>query len=176
VLTEVPRLLTLALSAAVVVGGCGGHPSASTSQESVVPSTTERVYIATTLACRDLGSESARFIPLMVRGPGYATTIEPTDGCRRQQNGPTPVGATTTGHWYSYVYDVPTRASGELHLTPGNQPSATVNAAKFELSHAATIYYVNCADYYANCPPGRRFQGRITRIEYFKDDDVQAAP
>lgn len=155
--------------------GCGGHQSVTTAEKGVVPVTTESVYLATTLACRNL-SESARFTPLVVRGPGYTTTIEPTDGCRRQAYGPKPFGVTTTGHWYSYLYDVPMPASGQVRLTPGNQPTATVNAPKFGLSHAATIYYVNCRDYYAVCPEGREFQGRISQIEYFKDDDVQDAP
>jgi len=141
-----------------------------------VPVMTENVYLATTLACHDLGSESARFTPLVVRGPDYTTTVEPIDGCRRQPYGPTASGVTTSGHWYSYLYNVPLPASGAVQLTPGNQPAATVKAAKFQQSHAATIYYVNCKDYYADCPAGRGFQGRISRIEYFKDDDVQEAP
>jgi hypothetical protein len=145
-------------------------------KKGVVPVTTESVYLATTLACHDLGSESARFTPLVVRGPNYIKTIEPIDGCRRQPYGPTPSGVTTSGHWYSYLYDVPIPASGEVQLTPGNQPTAIVNAAKFGRSHAATIYYVNCRDYYADCPGRRGFQGRISLIEYFKDDDVQDAP
>lgn len=165
-----------ALSLTVVAGGCAGHQSATTVEKGVVPVTTERVYLATTLACRNLGSAGARFAPLVVRGPAYATTIEPIDSCRRQPYGPTASGVTTSGHWYSYAYDIPVPASGEVRLTPGNQPTATVNAAKFEQSHAATIYYVDCKDYYADCPEGRGFQGRISSIEYFKDDDVQDAP
>jgi hypothetical protein len=39
-----------------------------------------------------------------------------------------------------------------------------------------TIYYVNCSDYYASCPEGQGFQGRVSSIEYFKDEDVQEAP
>jgi hypothetical protein len=142
----------------------------------VVPATTEYVYLATALARHDLRSESARFTPLVVRGPDYAVTIEPIDLCRKQPSGPSTLGVSTQGHWYSYVYDVPIPASGEVRLTPGNQPTATVDAAKFEASHAATIYYVNCRDYYADCPEGREFQGRISSIEYFKDEDVQDAP
>jgi hypothetical protein len=71
---------------------------------------------------------------------------------------------------------VPIPAHGEVRLTPGNQPTAKLNAARFAASHAATIYYVNCSDYYADCPEGQGFHGRVTEIEYFKDDDVQDAP
>jgi hypothetical protein len=67
-------------------------------------------------------------------------------------------------------------ASGEVRLTAGNQPTVTVDAAKFGASYAATIYYVNCSDYYADCSRGRGFEGRVSLIEYFKDDDVQGAP
>lgn len=61
-----------------------------------------------------------------------------------------------------------------LRLTPGNQPTATLDAAKLQTTlNAATIYYVNSSDYYADCgEPGGPFQGRISEIEYFKDDDV----
>jgi hypothetical protein len=52
----------------------------------------------------------------------------------------------------------------------------TIDAAKFGASYAATIYYVNCSDYYADCPRARGFEGRVSLIEYFKDDDVQDAP
>ena len=167
-----PFILAVASASA---SACGGGESATTTEKGMVPVPTERVYLATTLPCRDV-SKRARFTPLVVRGPAYTTTIEPSDGCRKQAYGPTPQGVTTSGHWYSYLYDVPMPASGEVRLTPGNQPTATVNAPKFGLSHAATIYYVNCRDYYAVCPEGQGFQGRITQIEYFKDDDVQDAP
>jgi hypothetical protein len=170
-------LFRLLVSLTVVANGCGGHRSATTVAKGIVPVTTANVYLATSLGCRSLRSESARFTPLVVRGPDYTTTIEPIDGCRRQRyGGPTASGVTTSGHWYSYLYGVPLPASGEVRLTPGNQPTATLNAAKFEQSHAATIYYVNCKDYYADCPEGRGYQGRISLIEYFKDDDVQEAP
>jgi hypothetical protein len=167
---------TLAISLTAVVGGCGSHQSAITVQEGTVPVTTESVYLVTALACKNLGSDDARFTPLVVRGPNYATTIQPTDDCRRQPSGPSTSGVSTQGHWYSYVYDVPIPTSGEVRLTPGNQPTAVVDASRFEASHAATIYYVNCSDYYANCPEGREFRGRISSIEYFKDEDARDAP
>jgi hypothetical protein len=146
-------------------------------QEGVVPATSERVYLATALDCHDLGSERARFTPLVVRDPDYTTTIDPIDTCRKQSSGPETQGVTAAPrHWNSYVYDVPMPARGEVRLTPGNQPTVTLDAARFTADHAATVYYVNCSDYYADCPEGRGFQGRVTSIEYFKDDDVQDAP
>jgi len=178
-LTPRPALASfaLALCLTVVAGGCGSHRSATTVEEGAVPATTERVYLATALDCRDIGSESPRFTPLLVRGPGYAMTIEPTDACRKQSSGPETQGAgPPPWHWNSYLYFVPMPAHGEVRLTPGNQPTATVSAARFAGSHAATIYYVNCRDYFADCPERRGFQGRVTSIEYFKDDDVQDAP
>jgi hypothetical protein len=169
--------VTPAVFLTVIAGGCGGHRSATTVHEGTVPVRTEPVYLATALACNHLRSGNARFTPLVVRGPDYATTIEPIDGCREQlSGGSSTFGVSTQGHWYSYVYDVPIPADGKVRLTPGNQPTAIVHAARFAASHAATIYYVNCNDYYADCPEGREFRGRITSIEYFKDDDVQDAP
>ena len=63
-----------------------------------------------------------------------------------------------------------------MRRTPGNQPTATLDAAKLQPSNAATIYYVNCPDYYADCGEGGHFQGRISSIEYFKDEDVSDVP
>jgi hypothetical protein len=167
----------LALCLTLVAGGCGGHQSATSVQEGVVPATSERVYLATPLDCNDLGSDSARFTPLVVHDPDYATTIDPIDPCRKQSSGPETQGAEPPPwHWNSYVYDVPMPARGEVQLSPGNQPAVTLNAAKCSADHAATIYYVNCSDYYADCPKGQGFQGRVSSIEYFKDDDVQDAP
>src|SRR5437879_1424795 len=73
-----------ALSLTVVASGCGGRESTTSVEEGAIPVTTESVYLATALACRNLGSEDARFTPLVVRGPDYATTIEPIDDCRKQ--------------------------------------------------------------------------------------------
>ena len=66
-----------------------------------MPYTSARVFLATALACKNLGSEDARFTPLVVRGPDYATTIEPFDGCRKQRS----------GIWWSYGYLVPPATS-----------------------------------------------------------------
>ncbi len=143
-------------------------------QQGGVPTTTEPVYLATSLACQ---AESAAFTPLVVRGPNYATTIEPVDACRKQRSrAPTQGASPPRWHWHSYLYEVPIPAQGEVRLSPGNQPTATVYAGRFAASHAATIYYVNCSDYYTDCPEGKGFQGRVSVIEYFKDEDVQDAP
>jgi hypothetical protein len=155
----------LALCVAATAGGCGAHESATTAGEKgKVPDMRADVFLATVLPCKDVRSEHARFTPLVVRGPGYATTIEPLDGCRKRLT------------WWSYGYVVPVPVSGQVRLTPGNQPTATLNAGKLQPNHAATIYYVNCRDYYADCGEGGHFQGRLTSIEYFKDEDVSDAP
>jgi hypothetical protein len=157
----------LALFVAAIAGGCGRHESATTTvQDGVAPSATAWVFLATALACNDLGSEDARFTPLVVRGPDYATTLVPYDDCRKQHS----------GIWWSYGYKVPVPPSGQVRLTPGNQGTATLDAAKLQPNHAATIYYVNCPDYYADCGEVGQFQGRISSIEYFKDEDVSDAP
>lgn len=159
-------LLGPALCAAAIAGGCGGHGSAVTTvEDGTVPATTVRVFLATTLACEKLGDDDARFTPLVVRGPGYATTLDPYDGCRKQR----------FVHWWSYAYSVPVPRSGRVRLSPGNQPTATLDAVKLRENYAATIYYVNCADYDTHCPDGQHVRGRMTRIEYFKDDDVMDA-
>jgi hypothetical protein len=165
------------LSLTVVASGCGDREPTKSGGKGAIPARWERVYLATALACKNLDSQDARFTPLVVRGPDYTTTIEPLDGCRDQTSGPNDAAtATPPWHWHSYLYNVPVPTSGQVWLTPGNQPAATVDAAKFNASHAATIYYVNCSDYYTHCPEGRGFQGRVTSIEYFKDDDVTDAP
>jgi hypothetical protein len=157
----------LALCVAAIAGGCGGHESATTTvRDGVVPSATAWVFLATALACKDLGSEDARFTPLVVRGTDSVTTLVPYDDCRKQRS----------GTWWSYGYHVPVPPSGQVRLTPGNQPTATLDAAKLQANHAATIYYVNCSDYYADCDQGGLFQGRVSSIEYFKDEDVGDAP
>jgi hypothetical protein len=158
-------LLTLCIAA--TTGGCGGHVSAiATVEESAIPSSTVWVFLATGLPCKNLGADHARFTPLVVRGPGYTTTIDPYDGCRKQR----------FVRWWSYGYSVPVPQSGRVRLTPGNQPTATLDAIELRSNQSATIYYVNCVDYYPHCGKGRHFQGRITSIEYFKDDDVSDVP
>jgi hypothetical protein len=163
-----PRVLALPVLCLVgTAAGCGGHESATTAvHEGVPPAATAGVFLATALACKDRKSEDARFTPLVVRGPNYATTVEPFDGCRKQRS----------GVWWSYGYTIPVPLSGQVRLTPGNQPTATLDATKFQANHSATIYYVNCPDYYANCGDGGHFQGRISSIEYFKDEDVSEVP
>lgn len=120
-----------------------------------MPTTTQRVYLATALGCEFLGTDRAggtEFTPLEVRGSGYSTTIEPTDGCRDQQI------------FSSYVYDVPAPASGKVQITPGNQPTATLDAAKLARSGVATVFY------------GHEGAGEWRLTVYTKDDDVKDAP
>ena len=138
----------------------------TTVEEGVVPPAMAWVFLATALACKDLRSEDARFTPLVVRGPGYARTLVPYDDCRKQHS----------GIWWSYGYRVPVPPSGQLRLTAGNQPTAILDAGRLQSNHAATIYFVDCPDYYADCGDGPHFQGRISAIEYFKDEDIRDAP
>ena len=155
----------LAFSIAAILAGCGSDGSATTSAREKVPSTTALVFLATALPCKDVRSDGPHFTPLVVHGPNYSATIDPFDGCREQPGG-----------WRSYAYAVPMPPSGDVHLTPGDQRTATLHAAKVQANRAATIYYVNCPDYYASCPDVGRFDGRISSIEYFKDEDVRNAP
>ena len=152
----------VALFLVAIAGGCGSHGSGTpNTHEGAPPPTSALVFLATALPCKAAESGDAHFTPLVVRGPGYTTTIMPQEGCREQPRG-----------WRSYVYDVPVPESGQVKLTPGNQPTATLSAAKAQVNRAATIYYVNCAAYYSVCPKGDDFVGRIRSIEYFKDEDV----
>ena len=124
--------------------------------EGTVPSTTQRVYLATALACRYLETdqgEGVSFTPLAVEGEGYSTTIQPTEDCREQRI------------FNSYVYDVPAPESGRVRITPRNQPTATLNAAKLSRSGVATVFYA------------RKGAGnyQVTVITYKKDEDVKDA-
>jgi hypothetical protein len=78
----------------------------------------------------------------------------------------------TAGGWRSYVYDVPMPRSGQVYLTPGNQPTATLSASKSHVNHAATIYYANCGEGFSVCSKGG---GWISSIEYFRDEDLGTA-
>jgi hypothetical protein len=165
------RSVATGLAAALIAAasGCGAtdHTRVAVTQETgVPPSSTVHVFLATGLPCKRLGADPARFAPLVIRGPGYTTTIDPYDGCRKQRSVP----------WWSYGYAVPVPRSGRVRLTPGNQPTATLDATKLRADQAATIYYVDCVAYYSHCGKGRHFQGRIRSIEYFKDDDVSDVP
>lgn len=81
-------------------------------------------------------------------------TVEPVDDCREQKI------------FNSYVYDVPMPASGEVKITPGNQPPATIEAAKATASGAVTVYYA------------RKGEGQyeVTVTEYDKAENVKDAP
>jgi hypothetical protein len=139
----------------VVLTGCGGGqdpaPSARTSS-GTVPTTTQRVYLATALGC-SMPSEGVTFTPLEVSGPGYRVTVQPTQRCKEQRI------------FNSYVYDVPMPASGTVRITPGNQPPAQVDAAVVTQNRAVTVFYA------------REGEGRykVSQIEPGKSDEVAAA-
>jgi hypothetical protein len=152
--------LAVLVTAAVLMSGCGSGGSGSTTTTAAhgsVPSTTQRVYLATALACQYLGTDQGQgvvFKPLKVKGRGYSITIDPTDDCREQRI------------FNSYLYEVPTPTSGNVRITPGNQPPAVLDAAKLTKSGVATVFYA------------RKGEGRyaVTVITYRKDEEVKDAP
>ena len=102
-----------------------------------------------------MAGQTARFTPLKVSGPGgYSVTVKPVDDCREQMI------------FNSYAYDVPMPATGSVKITPGNQPTATLDAAKATTSGATTVFYA------------RKGEGKfkVTVTEYKKSDDVKDAP
>jgi hypothetical protein len=158
-----------AVVALVLVGaGCGGGSVASTlsspppttppatsspTTTGNVPGRTEKVYLATAIACSKLGGESVSFTPLVVTGPGYTATIQPTNYCRE------------LAMFNSYVYDVPMPKSGTVTITPGNQSPAELDAKKATASGAVTVYYARhgAGDY------------RVSVIMYKRTADVKGA-
>jgi hypothetical protein len=110
---------------------------------------TVRVYLATALACRNLDEETARFSPLEVDG-AEATEVE---GCQEQEI------------FNSYVYDVQLPQTGDITVTPGNQPPATFDATQAVAAGAVTIFYA------------RKGAGQyeVSSIVYGKDDAVASA-
>lgn len=128
-------------------------PTTTESPPNLVPTTTQRVYLGTALGCSNVEGQSARFTPLAVSGPGYTTLVTPVEDCKELR---------ITN---SYVYDVPMPATGQVTITPGNQPAATLDAARVVSGRAATVYY------------GRVSEGQfqVTVIYYLKDEDVAAA-
>jgi hypothetical protein len=153
------------MMAAVVLGvfpACSSEdapsaPSApatsSEAEQGEVPTATQKVYLATALACSKLDTEDAVFVPAVVSGSGFQTTIEPTEDCREQ------------AIFNSYVYDVPTPDSGSVEIAPGNQPAVTLDAERLSASGAATVYYA------------REGAGEysVTVIKYKKTGDVKEA-
>jgi hypothetical protein len=119
------------------------------------PDTTQRVYLATALACQFLQGQSARFTPLKVSGPGgYNVTVVPIADCQEQRI------------FNTYVYDVPMPATGQVTITPGNQPAATIDAAQVTKSGAVTVFYAREGE--------GQFKASVTR--YKKDPEVGNAP
>ena len=80
------------------------------------------------------------FAPLAVAGPGYTTTVRPTRGCKEVKTG---------GIWMTYfVYDVPMPDKGTVRVTPGDQPTAELDAVKVATktgvihgTHGVTVVY-----------------------------------
>jgi hypothetical protein len=161
-------LATMALGAVVIMGGCGGGGAASSVASKVtppasssapptttgdVPAKTQKVYLATAIACSKLGNEDVTFTPLLVKGDGWTATVQPTHDCRE------------LAMWNSYVYDVPMPKSGMVTITPGDQGSATLNAKKVSRAGAVTVFYARegAGDY------------RVSVITYKKDADVKGA-
>jgi hypothetical protein len=146
--------------------GCGGggsksQPGKTPSTAEAVPTSTARVYLATAVGCELLGTgkaEGAVFQPLKVEASGYSATIQPIDGCRSQRI------------FFSYVYDIPVPQSGQVRITPGNQSVAVLDAAKLKRSGVATVFYVH------SVTPGVHRRWDVTRIEYFKDEEVKSGP
>jgi hypothetical protein len=95
---------------------------------SAVPTTKQRICLAITE--RPTTDDGATFVPLHVYGPGgYSVTVQPT------QNGPDEPG------FNSYVYDVPMPDIGIVRITPGNQPTAALDAAVVTQDGAVKIHY-----------------------------------
>ena len=144
---------------AVTLAACsgGGTPPAAAPPSSDGPAQspppTQRVYLATALACSNVDGQSARFTPLKVEGDGYSTTVEPVEECKELQI------------FNSCVYDVPVPSSGEIRLTPGNQQTATLDAAQLSATGVVTIFYA------------RKGEGRfeVSEVTYEKDEAVQPA-
>jgi hypothetical protein len=144
------RLALVLVVAGIVVVGCGGDDEPP---RSFPPATNQHVYLATAKGC-SIDDGGASFSPLKVTGPGgYEVTVKPVEGCREQRI------------FSSFVYDVPMPATGTVHITPGNQPTATLNAATVTRDRAVTVFY------------GRVSKGhyRMTVIRPGKDEQVQGA-
>lgn len=155
-ITRTKRSLAVIALALLPLAACSSkapapRPTHAPTATGTAPTTTQRVYLATAVACENLGTAS--FVPLKVSGPGYTTTVKAVQGCTELQI------------WNSYVYDVPMPNSGTVTITPGNQPAAQLDAAQVTAGRAATVYYAHDnGDHY-----------KVTTIEYDKADDVKGA-
>jgi hypothetical protein len=146
------------VASALVLAGCSGDDDSGDSkpkptESGDVPAATQRVYLATSLACSKLDEEDATFTPLRVEGPGYLATVDPTEDCAEQTM------------FNTYVYDVPMPTSGDVSVTPGNQPAAELDAAEVAASDGVTVFYA------------REGEGRyeVSVIRPGKDEQVGSA-
>lgn len=149
-------LRVMGVGAVVLIGlvaGCsGGSSSDAGASSGAVPTETRTVYLATALACSKLKDYSTRFDPLKVEGEGYRTTVKPKQGC------------VENAGFNSYVYEVPASGSGPIKVTPGNQPSATLEATDFEAGAVTVFYAVDSGDSF-----------KVSVIRPGKDDAVSSA-
>src|SRR4051812_2986441 len=121
------RVVIVAAFGSIGLAGCSSSsPSSSEPNDQAakpsgeVPSNTQKVYLATALACDltqidpDAAKENAdvAFTPLGVKGNGFRTEVEPFDPCREQKV------------FNTYGYDVPIPSTGTVTVAPGNQPPA----------------------------------------------------
>ena len=130
-------LFSASVVALIGIAACGSGTASDRPDDAAaqsVPATTARVYLATALACSNLDAQSARFTPLEVTGPGYATTIEPTEDCAEQEI------------FSTYVFDVPVPESGEVTITPGNQPGTTLEVSSLSANGGATVFYARTGE------------------------------
>jgi hypothetical protein len=141
----------------IATAGCGGGDPAPQAEASTaateVPTTTKRVYLATALACSKVDEQKARFTPLRVESDTFATTVKPVEDCAERRI------------FNSYVFDVPVPDSGEVRITPGNQPTAVLDVARLAASGVVTVYYARKGE--------ARFE--VSSTEYKKTEDVQDA-
>jgi hypothetical protein len=116
------------------LGATSSRPEPVEPPGGTVPTTTQRVYVLAQ-PWADCGYLDESFLPLTVAGPGYRTTVTPTEACLVHT--PKSVGFPVT----TYAYDVPMPEVGKVTVTPGDQPAAVLDAAKVARRSGATVWY-----------------------------------
>jgi hypothetical protein len=121
------RRILLALAMTLALGACSADetPPAEPKSDGDVPTETVPVYLATALACRYLDREDVSFAPLVVEGPGYSTTVEPSEDCAEQSM------------FNTYVFDVPMPASGDGYSGRGSRRAPPRSATRKESVRSA---------------------------------------